>query len=159
MRQLKKDSEKAFKIMIGVLVGMLGISYLLQSAGNWPKSDVWYVAMLYRASFVSPLIWLAYSYAKKANQYFRLEHEYEHKEVVSRSFEGYKSQVLELYEDDQTSKELLEKLLTGSIETIAKNPAEVLDKVKDTGHPLDDLVKKLPGVVEPLSKISDLFKK
>ena len=159
VQQLKIDSEKRFQWMIVALVAILAITYILQAFGLWPKSDVWYVAMLYRASFISPVIWIAYSYAKKANQYFRLEHEYEHKEVVSRSFEGYKSQVLELYEDDQTSKELLEKLLEGSIQTIAKNPAEVLDKVKDTGHPLDDFDKKLSGIVEPLSKISDLFKK
>ena len=158
VQQLKIDSEKRFQWMIVALVAILAITYILQAFGLWPKSDVWYVAMLYRASFISPVIWIAYSYAKKANQYFRLEHEYEHKEVVSRSFEGYKSQVLELYEDDQTSKVLLEKLLEGSIQTIAKNPAEVLDKVKDTGHPLDDFDKKLSGIVEPISKLVEKIK-
>ena len=97
--------------------------------------------------------------AKKSNQYFRLEQEYAHKAVVSRSFEGYKSQVLELYKDNPASQEMLTKLLGGSIETIAKNPAEVLDNAKSSSHPLEDIKENLSGLIDPLSKLVETIKK
>ena len=122
-------------------------------------SDNVYIELLRRVLFTGPFVWLAYYQAKKTNQYFRLEQEYAHKAVVSRSFEGYKSQVLELYKDNPASQEMLQKLLGGSIDTIAKNPAEVLDNFKESSHPLEGIKENLSGFVDPITKLIESVKR
>lgn len=156
---LKKESEKYFFGTIIALVIAIVLPYIPFFRAWMFVADNVYVELLKRVLFTGPLVWLAYYQAKKTNQYFRLEQEYAHKAVVSRSFEGYKSQVLELYKDNTASQDMLQKLLVGSIETIAKNPAEVLDNIKGSSHPLEDIKENLSGVVDPITKLIDSAKR
>jgi hypothetical protein len=156
---LKKESEKYFFGTIIALVVAIILPYVPWFKTWMFVSDNVYVELLKRVLFTGPLVWLAYYQAKKTNQYFRLEQEYAHKAVVSRSFEGYKSQVLELYKDNSVSQDMLQKLLVGSIETIAKNPAEVLDGIKGSSHPLEDIKENLSGFVDPITKLIDTVKR
>lgn len=156
---LKEKSEKYFFLSIIALVGAILIPYIPFIKGWMFTSDNVYIELLRRVLFTGPFVWLAYYQARKTNQYFRLEQEYAHKTVVSRSFEGYKSQVLELYKDNPSSQEMLRKLLGGSIETIAKNPAEVLDNAKGSSHPLEDVKDNISGVIDPITKLIDSIKK
>lgn len=156
---LKKESEKYFFWALIALVAAIFLPYIPCIKDLMFDSDNIYLNLVKRVLFTGPFIWLAYHQSRKTNQYFRLEQEYAHKAVVSRSFEGYKSQVLELYKDNPASQSMLEKLLTGSIETIAKNPAEVLDSVKATNHPLQDIKENLTGFVDPITKLIDSVRK
>ena len=157
--KLKVKSERYFLSSIILLVFAIILPYVPYSKEWMFTSDNVYIELLRRVLFTGPFVWLAYYQAKKSNQYFRLEQEYAHKAVVSRSFEGYKSQVLELYKDNPASQEMLTKLLGGSIDTIAKNPAEVLDNAKSSSHPLEDIKENLSGLFEPLSKLVETIKK
>ena len=156
---LKNKSERYFFYSIIALVAAIILPYVPSFKVWMFTSDNVYIELLRRVLFTGPFVWLAYYQAKKTNQYFRLEQEYAHKAVVSRSFEGYKSQVLELYKDNPASQEMLTKLLGGSIETIAKNPAEVLDNCKSSSHPLEDIKENLSGLIDPLSKLVETIKK
>ena len=156
---LKNKSESYFFYSIIALIVAIILPYIPYLKDWMFTSDNVYIELLRRVLFTGPFVWLAYYQAKKTNQYFRLEQEYAHKAVVSRSFEGYKSQVLELYKDNPASQEMLQKLLGGSIETIAKNPAEVLDNVKGSSHPLEDIKENLSGLIDPLLKLVETIKK
>lgn len=156
---LKKESEKYFFWTIVALVVAIILPYIPYLKVWMFVSDNIYIELLKRVLFTGPLVWLAYYQAKKTNQYFRLEQEYAHKAVVSRSFEGYKSQVLELYKDNPASQEMLQKLLVGSIETISKNPAEVLNNFKGSSHPLEDIKDNLSNLIDPLLKLVETIKK
>lgn len=156
--KLKNQSEKYFFWAMLALVTAIFIPYI-PCIKEWmfESTDI-YINLLKRFLFTGPFIWMAYHLSRKTNQYFRLEQEYAHKAVVSRSFEGYKSQVLELYKDNPASNAMLEKLLTGSIDTISKNPAEVLDSVKATNHPMQDIKENLTGIIDPITKLIDSVK-
>src|SRR5690606_15919923 len=52
--------------------------------------------LLARLPFAAPLVWLGIYASARHGQALRLEEEYAHKEAISRSFEGYKKQLLEL---------------------------------------------------------------
>lgn len=156
---LKNKSERYFFFSIIALIAAIILPYVPCFKEWMFTSDNIYIELLRRVLFTGPFVWLAYYLAKKTNQYFRLEQEYAHKAVVSRSFEGYKSQVLELYKDNPASQEMLQKLLGGSIDTIAKNPAEVLDKVKESSHPLEGIKENLSGLIDPLSKLVETIKR
>lgn len=156
---LKNTGEKYFFYSIIALVAAIILPYVPCFKEWMFTSDNVYIELLRRVLFTGPFVWLAYYQAKKTNQYFRLEQEYAHKAVVSRSFEGYKSQVLELYKDNPASQEMLQKLLGGSIDTVAKNPAEVLDSSKSSSHPLEDIKENLSSLIDPLSKLVETIKK
>lgn len=156
---LKNKTERYFFFSIIALVTAIILPYVPYFKEWMFTSDNIYIELLRRVLFTGPFVWLAYYLAKKTNQYFRLEQEYAHKAVVSRSFEGYKSQVLELYKDNPASQEMLQKLLGGSIDTIAKNPAEVLDNVKESSHPLEGIKENLSGLIDPLSKLVETIKR
>lgn len=155
---LKIRSERYFFLALIALIAAIFVPYI-PYIDHWMfNSDNIYLNLLKKLLFTGPFIWLAYHQSKKSNQYFRLEQEYAHKAVVSRSFEGYKAQVLELYKENPESKEMLQKLLGESIDTIGKNPAEVLDSVKPTHHPIHDIKEHLSAVIDPLTKIIDSLK-
>lgn len=156
---LKNTSEKYFFYSIIALVAAIILPYVPCFKDWMFTSDNVYIELLRRVLFTGPFVWLAYYQAKKTNQYFRLEQEYAHKAVVSRSFEGYKSQVIELYKDNPASQEMLQKLLGGSIDTVAKNPAEVLDSTKGSSHPLEGIKENLSSLIDPLSKLVETIKK
>lgn len=156
---LKNTSEKYFFYSIIALVAAIILPYVPCFKEWMFTSDNVYIELLRRVLFTGPFVWLAYYQAKKTNQYFRLEQEYAHKAVVSRSFEGYKSQVMELYKDNSASQDMLQKLLGGSIDTVAKNPAEVLDSAKGSSHPLEDIKENLSSLIDPLSKLVETIKK
>lgn len=104
--------------------------------------------LLYKLPFYAPLIWLAIYAGKRRSENQRLEQEYAHKEALARSFMGYKQQIEALNDNDQV---LLKKLLDSSIETVAKNASESLDKKHGDNLPTFIMIEK---VAELFKKIS-----
>jgi len=51
--------------------------------------------------------------------------------------------VLDLYKESEASNLMLQHLLAGSINTITKNPAEVLDNVAHTRSPAEEVVENI----------------
>jgi hypothetical protein len=157
-KELKNEAEKYFFWSLLALVVAIALPHIPHVKAYFDSGDI-YIDMLKRFVMTGPFVWLAYHQSRKSNQYFRLEQEYAHKAVVARSFEGYKAQVLAIYKDNPASKELLNKLINGSIETIAMNPATVLDSVKATKHPIHEVKDQVKELIEPLSKLIDSAKK
>ncbi len=152
-RNAKMFSELLFWLALVLVVAAILIPYIpdVKALMFNTKDDV-YLNLLKRALLTSPFIWWAFHLSRKANQYFRLEQEYAHKAVVSRSFEGYKSQVLELYKESEASNTMLQRLLSGSIDTITENPTDILDKVKHTSSPVEEFNSSIMRTVENAGK-------
>lgn len=155
IKTLKEGSEKSFKWALIFIVSAILLPYIPTLNEFMFTSDNLYLNLLKRALLTGPFIWWAFHQSRKANQYFRLEQEYAHKAVVSRSFEGYKSQVLELYKDSVDSNAMLQRLLSGSIDTITKNPADVLDKVQHTSSPIGEMKNTIIKAAESLKGKSE----
>lgn len=152
---LKRESaEKAFIVGLLLIVAGVLLPYVSYIEELLFKPDQIYLNLLKRITITAPFIWFAIHQSIKVSQYFRLEQEYAHKEVVSRSFEGYKAQVNELYKDRDGSHELLDKLLSSAISAISKNPTLVLDKIKAHHSPIGPLVESVSeNVVKAIEQL------
>jgi DNA repair exonuclease SbcCD ATPase subunit len=82
--------------------------------------------LIARIPFFFALIWLAVFSSKQHRQNKRLEQEYAHKEVLAKSYQGYK-QELESQGKTATDREIIGALHKVLIATIAKNPSEIMD--------------------------------
>ena len=106
--------------------------------------------LLFKLPLYAPLIWLAIFASKRRSENQRLQQEYAHKEALAKSYVSYKMQIDELKQED---KKLLEKLLDSSIDTVAHNASESLDKKHGDSTPIQETIKmfveqvvKLKGV-------------
>lgn len=104
------------------------------------------VFLLQRLPIVLPIIWFAIFASKRRSEAERLKQEYAHKEALAKSYQSFKLQIEEL--DSENKEPLLEKLLAATIETIAMNASNTLDKKHGDNAPLigifDKTVNKLP---------------
>lgn len=106
-------------------------------------------SLLFKLPLYAPLIWIAIFASKRRSENQRLQQEYAHKEALSKSYVGYKMQIDEL---EQTDKELLTKLLNSSIDTVAYNASESLDKKHGDGTPATEVIKAFVDQVVKLKK-------
>lgn len=82
--------------------------------------------LIARIPFFFALIWLAAFSSKQYRQSKRLEQEYAHKEVLAKSYQGYKRE-LESQGKTAADKEIIGALHKVLVATIAKNPSEIMD--------------------------------
>lgn len=82
--------------------------------------------LIARIPFFFALIWLAAFSSKQYRQNKRLEQEYAHKEVLAKSYQGYKRE-LESQGKTAADKEIIGALHKVLVATIAKNPSEIMD--------------------------------
>lgn len=94
--------------------------------------------LLFKLPLYAPLIWLAIFASKRRSENQRLQQEYAHKEALAKSYVSYKMQIDELKQED---KKLLEKLLDSSIDTVAHNASESLDKKHGDSTPIQETIK------------------
>jgi uncharacterized phage infection (PIP) family protein YhgE len=95
-----------------------------------------YKYLLLRLPFIGPTIWFAIYAAKRHGQFLRLEEEYAHKEAVSKSFEGYKKQLMEI-EASESDKASTESLITKALDAISLHPGRVYEQTKESITPFD----------------------
>lgn len=134
--------------VVGLVVGSAAIATESISLSptlsvTWVKAGDWdfiLKALLFKAPFVAPIIWLALFATKRRSQYERLKQEYSHKEAFATSYESYKLQLQELKIDsDVLQKELISK----AIEAIAFNASSTLDGKHDEKLPAHQILEKL----------------
>lgn len=94
--------------------------------------------------FYLPVIWIALSASKKANQSKRLIEEYAHKESISKTYEGLSKEVNKL--DDE--EELKEKLLSNIISTSAENPGKLLQGFNKPDYPMLEIIDKFTKLIK-----------
>ena len=79
---------------------------------------------LARTPFVIPIVWLAVYAGRRHNQALRLEEDYAHKEALSKSFEGYKAQLLEI-EAESDEKDATLDLIQRTLEALSLQPGRI----------------------------------
>ena len=89
--------------------------------------------LLSRTPIFLPLIWLATFSSKQYRQNKKLEQEYVHKEVLTRTYQGYKKEFES--QDQATGKETLSKLNEILITATSKNPSETMDDGRSEDTP------------------------
>lgn len=100
------------------------------------------LSLISRFPFFFAAIWLALYSSSQQSQTKRLEQEYAHKEALAKSFEWYKREIENLWEDNEV-KEILNKLISNVVEMTWYNPSETLDKKHEWVSP--PLLDKIPS--------------
>lgn len=156
-----KPTENWNKIFIGSIAVMFFATFLSFIDIGIIKDNVttWFAfkqmgdfestlnSLLFKLPLYAPLIWLAIYASKRRSENQRLQQEYAHKEALAKSYVSYKMQIDEL---QQVDKKLLEKLLDSSINTVAHNASETLDKKHGDSTPIQETIKMF---VEQVAKL------
>lgn len=111
-------------------------------------------ALLYKAPFIAPVVWLAVFSAKRRSQYERLQQEYSHKEALASSYESYRRQLQDL---KVGAEELQHELLSKTIEAISYNASVTLDGKHDEKLPIQLLLDKFS--LDDLKNLLDIARK
>lgn len=110
---------------------------------NLPEWHEIFKALMYKAPFIAPVIWLAIFSGTRRSQYERLQQEYAHKEALASSYDSYKKQIQDLKgETEALQKELIAK----AIEAIAYNASITLDGKHQEKMPFAQLIEQLGGL-------------
>ena len=137
--------EKWNKIFIWTIIAMIALGvWSVTDLSNWnfqkPSSfgDA-LTTLLWKLPFLIPLIWLAWFASKQQAQNKRLQEEYAHREAMSKSFIGYKREIEKL--DPKDSTWIASSLIKNIVDTINKNPSEVLDGIRSDKSPWEWLIQ------------------
>jgi len=139
-RERKESFQKPARwwayVFIGSLVMLLLIAFINPVSLTIDKvtAENFHMYVLLRIPFLLPIIWLAIYSANKQNQALRLEEEYAHKEAISKSFEGYKTQLLEIESDSASTA--AEQLVNRTLEALARHPGRIYDAKREDVSPL-----------------------
>lgn len=118
-----------------------------------PEWDVILKALIYKAPFIAPVVWLAMFSSTRRSQYERLQQEYAHKEALASSYESYKKQLQDLNGD---SEALQRELITKAIDCVAYNASATLDGKHEEKSPASHLLEMLS--LDELKKLVDFAK-
>ncbi|HIW06855.1 MAG TPA: hypothetical protein H9889_05965, partial [Candidatus Ignatzschineria merdigallinarum] len=103
--------------------------------------------LLIQGPFLFTLIWLITFVSSRLNQNVRMQQEYAHKEALASSYASFKMQISAISTEEEKQKEMLEKLMSLTIESVSFNPSKTLDKM-DNKMPIEKALDKITGVVE-----------
>lgn len=94
-----------------------------------------------RIPFVIPLVWLAAYSSRRHSQTLRLEEDYAYKEVLSRSFEGYKDQILDVGNKTNDHSTIV-GLITKTLDVLSLPPDRIYKGKQEDITPLNALKDK-----------------
>jgi len=129
-----------WNIVFMALVGCMiyGGYITLEKFDNWETTIK---HLLQYSPIYIPAVWLAIYASKRRSESRGFEEEYAHKEALAKSYSSYKLQIEELGSED---KELMEKLLDRSIDTVSENPTNrVLNRKHGDSTPLMEMMKEI----------------
>jgi len=95
------------------------------------------------------IILLAEFARRQYNITLRLEEDYGYKEVLSRSFEGYRKQMEEIVQSPDAP---VSKLSGNLLEAMAQQPGRLIDKEKPLRRPSADLIEEISNKAQDLIK-------
>lgn len=113
--------------------------------------DETFMGLLNRLPFIIFAVWLVVFAGNRRAESKKLEESYKHKEVMARSFVGYKEQIEEL-EESETDKVLLKSHMENLLMAINHNSGDFLDKTGDKS-PLHDALDSAKGLLKKKSEI------
>lgn len=122
-------------IIILIIIAITGNS---QNASTLEYKEV-FLQIVRELPFIIPIAWLAVYAGRRHSQALRLEEDYAHKEVISKSFEGYKKQLLEIAgEDSQATKDLIDRTL----QALSLHPDRIYEGRHEDIHPLSFIMNR-----------------
>lgn len=167
--ELKDGFDKPIKNYTKLFYGSLlllviaGVVMSVQSVNFYPAPSLDFVdvaqwdailrALLFKAPFVAPVVWLTVFSSTRRSQYERLQQEYAHKEALATSYHSYKLQLQDLKVD---TEELQKELISKAIDAIAYNASITLDGKHKNKIPLHQFLDKLS--IDDAKKMLDVFK-
>ncbi len=119
---------------------LIGTGYLVFSKTEINSFGDLIFFIFKRSPIIAAIIFLEEIARRNRNIALRLEEDYGYKEVLSRSFEGYKKQMEEI---DQQSKMAVSTLSTNLLDAIAKEPGRLIDKEKPVTKPSADFIEDM----------------
>jgi DNA repair exonuclease SbcCD ATPase subunit len=146
-RSPKKLWGSVFVLSIVALVVVAAFSDSLPFELTTLNYETIYLYIFIKLPFVAPLVWLAVYAGRRHSQALRLEEDYAHKEVLSKSFEGYKNQLMEIEsESDSGRKQSTLGLIETTLEALSLHPGRIYQGKHDDITPLNavtNVVKKI----------------
>lgn len=118
------------------------------------------LVLLRRLPLIGPLLWLILYCSRQAATGKRVEEEYAFKASISRSFEGYKTQLLEM-EDELPENAPVKQLCRDTLVILSTPPGRIYEKHRSDVTPLSELTDAAPRLVKlfaALKEASDVVK-
>lgn len=160
-----KYSDHFFKALcvllaLGIAAVIADFIYAWCYKGDGPFAPFKFISF-FVLPVVAPTIWYALVVSRKANLAKRLAEEYEHKEVVSKTYEGLSKQI-ESLGDEAAAKDLRIKLLDIAVSVNQKNAGELIEGYNRPDHPLLELIDKVgqankEGQLDRFAKVISAF--
>lgn len=135
-----RNSNRLFYASIAGLV-ILAAVLTLENFGDMQNQgwEVFLKSFIYRLPLYGPILWLAFYASKRRSENHRLQQEYAHKEALAKSYHSYKQQIKSLNSEDEA---MLKSLMDKSIDAIANNASDTLDKGHGDKHPVHEIADK-----------------
>ncbi len=152
--EYKEESKKLSNYFIWILlwaISYYAIGTFLSDEPNDINKILIY--LLHNLPLIASISWLAIFISNRRAEAKKLEESYVHKEIMARSFMGYKESVKELNTEDN---QLLGKHMDNLLTAIGKDSSEFLIE-KWESHPLIDFMKDLIGNTKIPTSINDML--
>jgi len=149
----KRGWALGFAISIGLLVyfgwdmfhSILNVSIPAKEviAGTASSSSGIWHQIINRLPLLAPLFWFAWVCSRQYGHLDRLQEDYAFKEAVSKAFEGYKKQMMEIDKIRGGAGDLSKLLSMEIIQALSKDPQRVYDRNVSDETPLHALVDRI----------------
>ena len=135
MKEYAKRRENSHGYFVACTISLLVLSMFFLVWVFYPNflgskveqtGPVFFIIRLLFISVISPLVWLGLYFSGEKRKLLRLEEEYAHKWVVSRSYVGFREEAKKL--EEIPSARLQSGLLDAVVDAISYNPSLTLDK-------------------------------
>jgi len=122
------------------IIGLLAVAYFDPVTFKKATIDANYIFQyfLIRLPFAVPIVWLAIYAGRRHSQALRLEEDYAHKEALSKSFEGYKAQLIDI-EESSDEKEATLNLIERTLEALSLHPGRIYQGKHEDISPTNSL--------------------
>lgn len=132
--EYSKSEHNWAKLFLGVVI-ILGAYFGFEALYVVPSATLGeaYLRLLHKLPFLIFVVWLVIFIGNRRAESKKLEESYKHKEVMSRSYVGYKKNIGEL-EEDEADKTLLKMHMRNLLEAIKDDSGKFLSDRGDK-HP------------------------
>lgn len=142
--ELGKPIRTSEFVMHGALVVMAVVSYFLLKDSGLGTNDFDYAGFLGKLPIIAPIIWMAWSSAKKLGHLTRIREDYAYKYASAMAFEGYRKQA------ENVDPDLLKRLLETAIDHMGNNPIRLFDSKSNHASPLHEITHAAKDAVAPV---------
>ena len=136
-----------------LVLGWIGYKILNTGTINTITDLLFYI--LKRTPVLAAFILLEEFSRRSYNISLRLEEDYGYKEVLSKSFVGYRKQMNEIIKD---SSESAQKLSNNVLLTLSESPGRLIDREKPIETPISDYLDIIPKLIKEMQSLITVIK-